>query len=265
MNSAKSLHVPKAFTNFRIHLQNSVAETVIISPGLVNPGIQASKFAGYPYLPQDSPYPKDDDGQPMLFLAQLNFSEFQLGEPFPTHGILQFYIVQKCYSKIKLGIPATQFKVRYYPTLVDAAQLTTDFNSLGHLNYEHFPIDQELAIQFSKAVEPVSATDYRLTQFFNPLVLNETITIDGRSFIDLYLESFLSADHKIGGYPYFIKQDMRQHSVLLQRYDTLLLQIISNDAHGIMWGDCGVISFFINSEKLKGLDFSDIYFHTEEY
>lgn len=113
--------------------------------------------------------------------------------------------------------------------------------------------------------EPVSAMDYRLNNYFKPEIMDAPITLDDRSFQDVYLESYLAAEHKIGGYPYFIHQDFRKTSPYLQHYDTLLLQIVSNDEQNIMWGDSGIISFFINSEKLAQCDFSDIYFHVEEY
>ncbi|RKJ62569.1 DUF1963 domain-containing protein, partial [Butyricicoccus sp. 1XD8-22] len=59
--------------------------------------------------------------------------------------------------------------------------------------------------------------------------------------------------------------DTRKNSPFLRRFDTLLLQIVSNDEQNIMWGDSGVIKFFINQQKLINLDFSEIYFVTEQY
>ena len=123
------------------------------------------------------------------------------------------------------------------------------------MDYTNFPINKELKLQFSTMIEPVSATDYRLSHYFNPSLLKEHISIDGRTFYDLYLEKFLSAEHKIGGYSYFIEKDFRENYVALQHYDTLLLQIVSNDEQGIMWGDSGVISFFINAKKLTAVGF----------
>ena len=70
---------------------------------------------------------------------------------------------------------------------------------------------------------------------------------------------------KMGGYPYFIGEDIRKNDLSRQTYDTLLLQIISDDELDIMWGDCGVLKFFINREKLEKLDFSDVLLFTEDY
>ena len=94
-------------------------------------------------------------------------------------------------------------------------------------------------------LEPISATKYRLSHY-----------------VDSY---FLSANHKIGGYPYFIYKDIRTQDSSFYKYDTLLFQLILNNAQAMMWGDSGVISFFINFEKLKKQDFSDVLFYAEDY
>lgn len=265
MNLARPLNVPKEFENFRDHLQNSAAKTALIHPVPRQPKIHESKLAGFPYLPHNETHPKDYYGNYMVFLAQTNFSEIHLGTPFPTHGLLQFFISQHCYRLAQWGSTKGLFQVRYYPKLTNEEKLISDFSYLESVDTTDFPITEEHGIEFSTVIEPVSATDYRLTHYFNPLLLQERVPMDGRTFSDLYLEKFLSAEHKIGGYPYFIGEDFRKSSSHFQHYDTLLLQIVSNDAQGIMWGDSGIISFFINSKKLQLLDFSDIYFYMEDY
>ena len=49
----------------------------------------------------------------------------------------------------------------------------------------------------------------------------------------------------------------------LKEYDTLLFQIDSGGE--IMIGDCGVMNFFINREKLKNRDFSDVFYNWDCY
>lgn len=267
MSTARDLNVPIELEKFHLNLLNSAIETAIITPGKWNlkPSMSSSKFAGAPYLPVGAVHPKDVRGRYMLLVAQINLSEVNIGEPFPSEGMLQFFISERCYEYSKLNTAEKHFCVRYYPSILTPSQLTEDFSYLATCDYAAFPIEKEQIIQFHSVTEPVSATDYRLAHFFNPSLFNQIITHDERSFKDVYLATYLSADHKIGGYPYFIEKDIREVSRELQQYDILLLQIISNDEHGIMWGDSGVMSFFINSDKLKQLDFSDIYFHTEDY
>ena len=51
-----------------------------------------SKVGGQPYLPLDMAYPIDSNGNPLVLLAQFNFTEIPNLPDFPSQGILQFYI-----------------------------------------------------------------------------------------------------------------------------------------------------------------------------
>ena len=93
---------------------------------------------------------------------------------------------------------------------------------------------------------------------------------DDESFDDILEEindEISGCGNKIGGYPYFTQSDPREYDGL-DVYDTLLLQIDSMDDYEngyIMWGDGGVCNFFINREKLKNLDFSDVLYNWDCY
>ncbi|MEK4626929.1 YwqG family protein [Solibacillus sp. FSL R7-0682] len=264
-NFDKVIYIPKELTCFHTYLKDSAEQVALLKPIQSPAFLHESKFAGLPYLTNIMEHPKDVHNQYMLFLAQINFSELQLSNPFPKSGILQFYISQQCLEKVKHHYEHYHFKVQYLPHRENYSDAIQDFTYLKEVNLEQFPIKHEMKLQAKTQYEPVSAMDYRLENYFNPEIMSASITLDERSFQDVYLESYLAADHKIGGYPYFINEDFRKNSKFLQHYDTLLLQIVSNDAHQIMWGDSGIMSFFINSKMLEQLDFSDIYLHLEEY
>ncbi|WP_274308367.1 YwqG family protein [Solibacillus daqui] len=264
-NYEKNIYIPKELTNFHTCLTQSAEQVAILTPVSQPAFLHESKFAGLPFLTHELEHPKDEYNQYMLLLAQINFAEFKLEKPFPEGGILQFYISQHCYDKVKFHSQYCHFKVQFLSHQEDYKNGLHDFTYLRDVNLTHFPIQQEMKLHATTQFEPVSATDYRLIDYFNPEIMTASITLDERSFEDVYLESYLAADHKIGGYPYFIHEDFRKQSYYLQHYDTLLLQIVSNDEQYIMWGDSGIISFFINSDKLANQDFSDIYFHIEEY
>lgn len=51
-----------------------------------------SKFGGLPYFPKNITYPKNNKGEYLRLLAQLNFAEIPTLDNFPEDGILQFYI-----------------------------------------------------------------------------------------------------------------------------------------------------------------------------
>lgn len=264
-NYEKDIYIPKELTTFHTYLNNSAEQAAILNPIQHSTFLHESKFAGLPLLLDQMEHPKDENNEYMLLLAQLNFAELQLATPFPKGGVLQFYISQRCYEKITYRAEHCQFKVHYIQPSEDYNYPVQDFTYLSDVKHNDFPIKSEMKLIAKIQFEPVSATDYRLEHYFNQEMMDTSITLDERSFKDVYLENYLAAEHKIGGYPYFIHEDFRKGSQFFQQYDTLLLQIISNDEQGIMWGDSGILSFFINSEKLAQLDFSDIYFHTEEY
>lgn len=268
MNASILMSFPKQLECFSIQLVNSAFNYSKLTPSWQKPLIMNSKFAGFPYLPKEALYPKDVNGQFMLLLAQINLAEANLSKPFPSEGMLQFFISETCYEQGQFSKGHRQqqyFKICYYPTLIPEQFLQSDFSFLQDVSRHVFPIQQEVGLNFTHHIEPVSATDYRL-QHFIPQNLQEAFSNEyGQLFEDIYLQHFSAADFKMGGYPYFIDHDERTLSPTLQQYDTLLLQIVSNDDLGIMWGDCGVIKFFINKRNLAQCNFSDVYLYIEDY
>ena len=179
MSTARDLNIPKELEKFRVNLLNSAIETAIISPGRsgLKPSVSSSKFAGAPYLPVGAVHPKDVHGRYLLLLAQINLSDIDIGEPFPSEGMLQFFISERCYEYVKINSAEKHFFVRYYPSILNPLQLTKDFSYLATCDYATFPIEKEQGIQFHSVIEPVSATDYRLAHFFNPsLFANEALS-----------------------------------------------------------------------------------------
>lgn len=256
---------PSQLDGIRYRLEASVLNAVNIFPQNRKSNFTDSKFSGFPYLPKSRNYPKDIDGNNMLFLAQINFSQFDTIEPFPTEGILQFYISPVITNYlVNEDIFQRYFKVRYFPNILPEEDLITDFSFLSKEILNNHAIKNEMTLIFKNTREPVSAMDYRLKNFISDYDLSFPLE-DGRTLEEFYFENYLGAEHKIGGYPYFIHNDSRKNSTLLKRYDTLLLQIVSDDEQEIMWGDSGILKFFINSKKLAKRDFSDIYFQAEQY
>ena len=269
----KSISLPKQLEEFRNILEQSAVEYMKIIVLDEAPCLTNSKLGGLPYLPNGASQPRDGAGEYMILLAQINFSEAAFPIPFPQEGMLQIFLSPSIYQG-SLGINGcvspNHFKIRYYPK-VTTDDFITDFSYLQNTSFGYHPltsqcpIDHELSLAFFRDIEPISATDYRLDHFI-PMELAEQFTkSEEQPFDEVYLQHFSSAEHKIGGYPYFIDEDPRANGTSLQKYDTLLLQIVSNDDQGIMWGDSGVVKFFIPRKKLEECDFSDILFYIEDY
>lgn len=268
MNMSKHLDLPIQLERIRSQLEPSLLDSVRINPSLSSSSLHDSKFSGLPYLPLNHAYPKDIEGNVMYFLAQINFAQLRLDPPFPNSGILQFFISPILFhNKIDVDEHIFQhyFKVRYYSKILSEGMLVQSFPLMNIFSTD-FPILSEMKLSFTHKLEPVSAMDYRIEKFLTKPLSDFSFELeDGRSLEDVYIQHFLGAEHKVGGYPYFLQIDTRKNSPFLRRFDTLLLQIVSNDEQNIMWGDSGVIKFFINQQKLINLDFSEIYFVTEQY
>mgnify|MGYP003407835376 CR=1 FL=1 len=263
----KSISLPRQLESLRTVLEPSAVEYMKMSVSTKAASIVNSKLGGMPYLPKGTTHPQDEKSEYMLLLAQVNFSEGFFSSPFPTKGLLQFFISPSAYEQaLETGgiLTTNYFHVRYYPTIT-TENLVTDFSYLQHAQTDRLPIKHELPLSFSKEIEPVSATDYRLAHFITPKLMEQFTKTEHQLFPEIYLHYFSGAHMKTGGYPYFIGEDIRKNDLSRQTYDTLLLQIISDDELDIMWGDCGVLKFFINREKLEKLDFSDVLLFTEDY
>ena len=66
---------------------------------------------------------------------------------------------------------------------------------------------------------------------------------------------------RLGGYAYFTQTDPRAYEDLGKEWE-LVLQIDTEygDEVDIMWGDCGVANFFVPKDKLKEMDFSEVWY-----
>lgn len=83
-------------------------------------GCTDSKFGGIYYLPQGERIPLCPEGEPMRFLAQINFARMPHLEGFPRSGLLQFFLdtsLERLEQKSDDPDAFWQlFAVRYYPS-----------------------------------------------------------------------------------------------------------------------------------------------------
>lgn len=226
--------------------------------------ITQSKIAGKPYLPYKAKLPLTEVGDEMFLLVQLNFAEAHLPIPFPSAGIFQLFIDPVILNDEKINfyqVPEAFYEPRFvtepfhFEPEILAIQSSPTSSS----------IRKERGIRFQSCYEPVSFTDYRLPHFIadTDIRLFEQQTL--APFEEIYAQHFLSAENKVGGYPFFIENDIRDTHSEFQRYDTLLFQIVSNEDDHIMIGNYGVIKLLINKQDLLRKDFSDVLLIVEDY
>jgi uncharacterized protein YwqG len=217
-----------------------------------------SKVGGQPYLPKGQTWPTASDGRELFFLAQLNFAEMlpNLSGPFPTTGIVQFFILDDDLYGMDFDDGENQdtFRVLYHPQVVqDESVLQTkssmlrDFEELPHHPDESYPL------KFSLEEEVVAITDYRFDQIFGADFFRQFGEKEW-DVMDEFGKAVRPQGHKIGGYAYFTQDDPRRADDPM----LLLFQLDSDELMDLMWGDMGVGHFFIREKDLAAQDFSRV-------
>lgn len=262
MNTARSFNIPKALLPYQSLIRANTLLCAKLSFSNSPSSYTGSKLGGIPFLDPYSSIPKDKYGMPMSLLAQINFEEFDLEPPFPQNGILQFFIDQQ-FGNTQLPKESEEFIIKYiHPPKETNTPLPNQEVIPMH---PEFPILRELTVSSETVLDPVSSLDFRYQYSYPKEINSRLVTEDERTFEEVYFEKFLGADPKIGGYPYFIHNDFRIANPAFKKYDTLLLQILTDDLYDIIYRDSGIISFFISTQDLTNLNFSNVYMHTEEY
>ncbi|MCE7926781.1 MAG: DUF1963 domain-containing protein [Haliscomenobacteraceae bacterium CHB4] len=215
-----------------------------------------SKVGGQPYLPKAHPWPTAPDGRELFFLAQLNFAEMPPLEPFPSSGIVQFFILDDDLYGMNFDDGENQdtFRVLYHPEVVqNEADLHTSSPMLR--DYEELPHhpDESYPLKFSLEEEVAPITDYQFDQIFGADFFRQFGEKEW-DVMDEFGKAVRPQGHKIGGYAYFTQDDPRRAADPM----LLLFQLDSDELMDLMWGDMGVGHFFIREKDLRSLDFSRV-------
>lgn len=259
MNTIKNKRLRDNLHPYQHLIDSTNKESFLLQFEPIADSTSLNRIGGHPFVNSHHSIPKDDRGQDMLLLAQIDFERVPLNQPFPQNGIVQFF-VNADFGKVNFQKQNEQFSVRY----IESNLLNEKTQTIPPIHRKHIA-SAPIPYTFSGIVneEPVSFFDYRYKKHFNGF--NKIISDDERTFEDIYTICFLGAEHKIGGYPYFIHEDFRSKHAHLKKYDTLLLQLVDDDEYKIGYRDSGIISFFIEEEKLLKRDFTDVYMHKEHY
>lgn len=249
----QDLVIPDGLLPYKKQLLDSVQPFIAIHPQPDDAlALWDSKFGGRPYLLREHLYPLDGEGQPLFFLAQINFAETPRLDGFPTQGLLAFYIYSDyVYSLSDDNTRQEKFRVLYFPNVTqDEAALTTDFDFLPRFQYP--PIERPLGLRFRLDYAPVSNEDYR----FEQRIGQPFYRLDaGMSFAE-QMAFFKMRYCKLGGYP-GTTQDYPITAKIGK--DVLLLQISCGEH--ITWGDGGLANFFVSAEDLAQRDFSRVLYN----
>lgn len=236
-------NVPASLKKYEEYLRSTEkpAVDIIFKAGSTLPW--ESKCGGCPYLEKKEEYPKDMDGKPMMFLAQINLDEMPPLKDFPKHGLLQFYIGDDDY----LGLDSA-CKVIYIPEYKKDADALLKENPFEG-DYEGItPFYKEGRMKFKETTKFVG-TECREFQdkFADKVSENE--------WDELY-ELCYPEGCFVGGYPLFVQNTPPYYDD--GEIDVLLLQLDCDDECGIMFGDAGNCVFLISKEDLKNRNFDNV-------
>lgn len=252
----------------------------------VKPALTDSKLGGLPYWDTDREFPVDSNGEKMMLLAQINFSDLRdFDVELPKEGILQFFIrTDDDVYGMDFDVPASQkdFRIVFH----DAFRLDVTEEQIAKMGVkraeeegEYSPVFFEAALTFRLGTDYINPEVAGFDQIFAHAVKAVTgedmETVTPHQYFDEEDISFLydalsGSGHKMLGYPFFTQSDPREYMEQEKagRYDTVLLQIDSDMEDGedyVLWGDCGVANLFMSGDALKRRDFSDVLYNWDCY
>lgn len=263
------------------------------------PSLTESKLGGVPYWPIHDgtaaiPYPETSKGQKLMLLAQLRLDAFVGDGRLPDCGLLQFFIdATDTVSGMDFedGANADGFRVVWHEE-IDETVTADEVTGLGMpVSTKGFateelcgnPVNGEFPLLATPYEACMSVSDGRFDEVFEKAykkIIGKPAP-DGAGWWELMDDDTgmamtealdpSSVHHAMFGYPFFTQFDPREHQEGgFDRYDTLLLQIDSEGEKGtrrdlVLWGDVGICNFFINGDKLRQGDFSDVLYNWDCY
>lgn len=251
------LNLPAALEPFRSQLLATQRQFVRVkAQKAADAAPWTSKVGGLPYWPQTQEWPRNPEGAPLYFLAQINFAEMPALSPFPTKGIVQFFINDDDLYGMDFDDGEVQdtFRVVFHPEprhslegLLTRTPTQAEYELLPHHPETSYPLT------FSLAEEVAPATDAYFSTVFGAGFFAQFGEQEWSVYED-FGKKVRSDGHKIGGYAYFTQDDPR----LPEDPMLLLFQLDSDEGMDLMWGDMGVGHFFIRETDLLNGDFSKV-------
>ena len=203
----------------------------------------ASKLGGHPDLPPDTAWPHSD-GRPLAFVAQVRLDDLPRldDDLLPTSGLLSFFCapialgeqdagrvlyIQRETPLVRAKAPAElEADERFAPAPL-AATIQLSAPSAQSQLLDHLGLSHEQRRAYDEALEPDTGT---------PM-------------------------HRMLGHPDAIQDDPS----VGRPATCVLLQIDSDEAVGMMWGDLGRLYYLISAEDLAGRRFDRCHLHYQCY
>ena len=242
------MEFPKELEKFRKKFESTykTCNEIEFVPGDTKPW--ESKIGGCPYLEKVEDYPMDEDGEPMMFLAQINLEEMPPLKDFPTKGILQFYVVNdEIYG---LEDPC---KVIYIEKYSRDENRLMKYNPFEDEYSEYAPFEESGKAVFTQRQDIIGP---------NCSGFDEILALaDDEEEEEAVWDFGGTLGSRMGGYPCFIQNPPEFYED--GTAEILLLQIDTDDGEGtcgIMFGDSGNCQFMMSREDLLNKNFANVYY-----
>ena len=249
--------------------KNHLKTEILIQPKPSNENeilVGQSKIGGQPDLPKNIQWFKEDNGKRLSFIAQINLTEvaaFHKSNQLPSKGILYFFCSaeQEAWGfDIK---DKDKFNVFFYD------------GNLSELKRQEFPKDLKEHSRY-KSCKLSFQSSVSLPNWEQDYVSKKLNKVESDKYLDITEE--IVESNKILGHADNIQGPMELECELVTNglycgdatgYNhpkakqleknadtwTLLFQVDSNDEAGMMWGDMGMLYFWIKIEDLKNKKF----------
>ena len=220
--------------NGDVHWWHSPRDHAAGAPKGTSAKVGGSRLGGDPDLASDTPWPQVD-GRPLAFVAQLELAELALlgcAPPLPAEGLLSLFVLPA-----DIGL-ANTFALLYASpdTPLEPAQPPAALADGDRFAARALRPARELSLPppTARTVQRLGLTDAEAAA---------------------YAELVIHGDqplHRVLGHPALIQaSDPRDDDAEL----TLLMQIDSEDANGMYWGDCGRLYVWVTPGDLAARRF----------
>lgn len=216
-------------------------------------GILDDKLGGKPYLPVGEEYPKDNSGEYMPLLLQVNLKNIDL-KGYPKKGILEIF------TDKDVNWPC-EYVIKYFE---EGLEYQTELPEIDTKNYI---LNTSVKIELEKTIAHMPIGDYR----FNDVLCSTANELFGCSYTDYFdLEEFFdnpdwfdtfygeieNPSIVIGGYADFTQTDPRDYE--LEDKDECLFKLDSNYDYDVFCiGDSGILFALISQEEIEECKFEE--------
>ena len=238
--------------------------------------ITDSKVMGLPYVPKGAEIPQTANGDKMMMIAQINCDDLQGLADFPQKGILQFFVLNDEDGLLGLDFDnqtvQDSFRVIYHEKIEEFYDENELKNIYNPYNFEESYItnnNESYKMNFELISEKERFEDI-FYDIFTTICKEKELKQTQEDWLYRKLLNFMQYSEnyysQCDGFAFFTQEDPREYNEEYKKFDTVLFQLNSEfDENTRNWkvciGDAGVINFFINREKLKNKDFSEILYN----